>query len=235
MGHEPLKIGLDRAGGLAKTGPRGLASRPNDTLTNPHGYPDMTRRPFPPISRPSAAPPPGRGPVGRGLSALITVAAVAALSACSGSDWPRLSDPLPRAEDRQRVIERARPAEPLRAPDPVPATVAEAESLLSAIAAALRADRQAFEAALSALTDNRPEDTAPIGRSDWIAAQLALTRLSHTSERLDPLADMAPDTETDADANTGAMAPVRDRAARLRRETDAYVVTARKRLGRLQN
>lgn len=131
------------------------------------------------------------------------------VSACSSSDrnWPNLSDKLPDASERERTPEgtdptavtpSAKPAPPPRpamtggigtppGDDPAPQTVPEANILLEDIKKALREETLIYRQTVAKLGTAAREELQDI----WFSAQLALTRLSRTASRLDPL------TETD--------------------------------------
>lgn len=138
------------------------------------------------------------------------------LSACtSGSgDWPNLSDPLPREADRNVALEPAmmpdvtpgvKPVVPSRPgmtgeisatpdTDVAPATEQEATALLESIKKTLREETLAYRQAKARIAESADE-----ARQDaWFQAQLALTRLSQTANRLDGL--MVLDMATLADA-----------------------------------
>jgi len=126
------------------------------------------------------------------------------LAACSGQgkDWPNLSDPLPKAEERERVDPTAvTPAEKPPVPtrpvmsgaatslpntDPVPESEEEAASLFDDIKKTLRSETLAYRQAVAKLGSTADEEL----KDAWFSAQLALTRLSRTASRLDPLLDM---------------------------------------------
>lgn len=126
------------------------------------------------------------------------------LAACSGhdKDWPNLSDPLPKAEERERVDKSAvTPAEKPPAPvrpvmsgaaasqpdeDSMPQNPEEAASLFDDIKKALREETLAYRQAVAKLGSATDESL----RDAWFSAQLALTRLSRTASRLDPLLAM---------------------------------------------
>lgn len=130
--------------------------------------------------------------------------AMTLLAACSSGDkeWPNLSDPIPDAKERETVDKSAvtpaqKPPVPVRPAltgdvaalptgDPLPNTPSEAETLFEDIKKALREETLAYRQAvakLAAVTGDELQDA-------WFSAQLALTRLSRTASRLDPLLEM---------------------------------------------
>ena len=138
------------------------------------------------------------------LKTVSIFSAMTLLGACSSQnkDWPNLSDPIPQAEERERVDTSAvtpatKPPAPTRpvmsgeaaslpAYDPAPASEAEAESLFEDIKKTLREETLAYRQAVAKLGTAAGEDL----QDAWFSAQLALTRLSRTASRLDPLLEM---------------------------------------------
>ncbi len=130
------------------------------------------------------------------------------LSACSSSDkdWPNLSDKLPDASERERTPEgtdpasvtpSAKPAPPPRPvmtgdistppnDDPAPQSLSEANTLLEEIKKALREETLTYRQTVAKLGTAASEELQDI----WFSAQLALTRLSRTASRLDPLTEL---------------------------------------------
>ncbi|WP_417450106.1 hypothetical protein [Kordiimonas sp.] len=130
--------------------------------------------------------------------------ALTALGACSHQDgeWPNLSDPLPDTADRNRpdtsaVTPNVKPPAPVRPAlsgeaialpdkDPLPQSESAAMSLLDEIKKNLREETLAYRQAVARLGT---ADTDKL-QDMWFSAQLALTRLSRTASRLDPLLEM---------------------------------------------
>ncbi len=126
------------------------------------------------------------------------------LAACSSQDkeWPNLSDPLPDAKERERVdTSTVTPAEKPPVPtrpalkgeatslpenDPLPESPDEAATLFEDIKKSLREETLAYRQAVAKLASATGEEL----QDAWFSAQLALTRLSRTASRLDPLMEM---------------------------------------------
>ncbi len=135
---------------------------------------------------------------------IFTVALL--LSACSSGkgDWPNLSDPVPDPSEREREIVRSEipagvsdgtplspdrqalsgEASPAPTGDPVPTSEEEAADLLMAIKEALRSETLSYRQAKARIAEAEEGDAL---QDAWFSAQLALTRLSRTSSRLDTL------------------------------------------------
>ncbi|WP_262692870.1 hypothetical protein [Kordiimonas aestuarii] len=140
-----------------------------------------------------------------GLKYVSIFISLSVLGACSHKDdnWPNLSDPLPDTEARNKtetasITPSVKPPAPPRpvlsgeaaalpdAQDPVPQTADEASILLEDIKKALREETLAYRQAVAKLGTVADGDV----QDAWFSAQLALTRLSRTASRLDPLTEL---------------------------------------------
>ena len=153
-----------------------------------------------------------------GLKYVSIFIALAALGACShqDEDWPNLSAPLPDEAERNRVDSAAitpsvKPPAPPRPvlsgdvsalpdADPRPETAEAAASLLEDIKKDLREETLAYRQAVAKLASASSDQM----QDAWFSAQLALTRLSRTASRLDPLLELempglAEDASAEAD------------------------------------
>ncbi len=130
-------------------------------------------------------------------------------------DWPNLSDRMPDPADRNRAIERADPSVTPRQQDTEPQTPAEAQELFVDVENALLTTRTAFDESWQRF---RETENATI--HEWMEAQLALTRLSQTSSRLNIIIFN--------EALDGS--PVHAQARALKDQIDSVVISARKQL-----
>ena len=144
-------------------------------------------------------------------------AVILLLSGCAGGTWPNLSDPLPDPASRERVVERAQPAPDRRVPDSLPASTAEAEALLQDIRDTVQNERQTYQDTLNGLQNSPAGEAAILA---WNGAQLALTRVSNSASRLEPLMAL-----TEPAFNKTARA-----AKSLFDEVDGFVVAERQKL-----
>lgn len=116
------------------------------------------------------------------LSCLFLVAGCGSTS----GNWPNLSDPLPDASERERVIERANPSANTASPAPArgnPMTKSVAIKLLTAVKADVENANKAYLSAKAAINTATGEEKGIA----WHEAQLLLTRLSHTTNKLDSI------------------------------------------------
>ena len=109
------------------------------------------------------------------------------LSACAVSgEWPNLSDKIPDASERIRVVEiAAASAVPEPAPTPV-VSATDARVRLAEITTSIDAAKGAYNEALASYTAST-NDSALNGTHLWLDAQLALTRFSQTVSTLDQI------------------------------------------------
>lgn len=101
-------------------------------------------------------------------------------------DWPNLSDKMPDPATRARVIERVGSAAQPRSIESAPVTTEQAETLLQSVQAAAADGANLLNEAFRVLDDRMAENDQEAMHL-WLEAQLALTRLSHTASRLDPI------------------------------------------------
>ncbi len=153
---------------------------------------------------------------------LFSLIFVAACSSASG-DWPNLSDPIPNASERERVVERAEPT-PLYAPEAPdrdnPLTQSVAIKLLTTVRAEVKRAKETYIASKGAIAREKGEEK----EIAWHEAQLKLTRLSHNADRLDSI--------TYADQLKAEN--VWQQAQNLQAMTDSYVAAERQALSKLK-
>ncbi len=144
------------------------------------------------------------------------------LAGCSAynSDWPSLTDSPERAESRERVIEAIDVPSYEAPPSAPPATIIEARERLAAIEQDIKNDRTIFKDQLAAYEMLETE-----AKTDaWFALQVALTRLSHTMSRLDPVIDLL---QTD---NPAGFESVAQNASEIKANLNSFVIEARQKL-----
>lgn len=121
-------------------------------------------------------------------SKTVSLSCAFLLASCSGmsGDWPNLSDPLPDASERERVLERGEPT-PFIAPDTQtrgnPLTQSTAIKLLTAVKADSAQAKKVYLASKEAVDAAEGEEK----EIAWHETQLLLTRLSHNTDRLDSI------------------------------------------------
>ncbi len=113
------------------------------------------------------------------LSPLMALVVLAACS--SGEKWPNLSDKLPDTAERNRVLERSEPTAAPRAEDTTPLSETDAMELLASIENSVKTAKKDFTAAMATWRSNTAVADA---RSNWMGAQLAVTRLSQAASRV---------------------------------------------------
>jgi len=160
---------------------------------------------------------------------LLLLVSVAALPGCSSNgDWPNLSDKMPDPASRNRAVERANPSVTPRTQDTAPQTQEDARALVNSVvqdSETLGAEfekifRRVEEASLASDGDL----TIETYRHLWFEAQLALTRFSQASSRLDSILF---NTELDG-------SDVWKQASDRKKNIDAFVVAMRRGLASLK-
>jgi len=144
------------------------------------------------------------------------------MAGCSAynSDWPSLTDSPERAESRERVIEAIDVPSYEAPPSAPPATIMEARERLAAIEQDIKNDRTIFEDQLAAYETLETE-----AKTDaWFALQVALTRLSHTMSRLDPVIDLL------QTYNPAGFESVAQNASDIKANLNSFVIEARQKL-----
>lgn len=120
----------------------------------------------------------------KSLFLLILASITPLIAACSSNgDWPNLSDRMPDPAERNKVIERTDVTTTPRPIDEQPQSPQSAATLLANVRDDLDVAKAAFDAAMQTWRDSEEPDI----KSLWMGAQLAVTRLSQTSSRLDPI------------------------------------------------
>ncbi len=120
----------------------------------------------------------------KSLFLLILAFIMPLMAACSGGgDWPNLSDRMPDPAERNKVIERTDVTTTPRPIDEQPQSPQSAAALLANVQGDLDVMTVAFEAAMQTWRDGEEPEV----RDLWMGAQLAVTRLSQTSSRLDTI------------------------------------------------
>lgn len=116
----------------------------------------------------------------------VSLACLLMLAACGSmsGDWPNLSDPLPDASERERVLERLQPVLPSAKPTREAAEPITKESAARIVA---EAKTQITEAKTLYLKAKKSLAVATGEEKEviWHEAQLLLTRFSYTSNQLD--------------------------------------------------
>lgn len=113
----------------------------------------------------------------------IFVAILLAGTACTRpGDWPNLSDKIPDPAERSRVIERADPSSEPRPTPQVIGSEQDAAQLMSDVENSLVQLEAEFNTAMATWKQNDGEP-----RTDWMSAQVAVTRLSHAASQLDEI------------------------------------------------
>ena len=149
-------------------------------------------------------------------SSLLAILLITAACTRSG-DWPNLSDKMPDPTERNRVIERAEPStEPRPAPQAI-VSEQDAIKLLSDTAAAIEAAEAEFNTAMNAWKQENGE-----ARTNWMSAQVAVTRLSQTVSRLNDILFSEALNGTDT----------WQKATELKDRVDLLVISARQELGK---
>lgn len=151
------------------------------------------------------------------------------VGACVSRDgWPNLSDKLPDTAERSRVIERVDPSVAPRPQDIEPQTPQTASSLIADVKQASEALKLEFEKALNTVRMNATQTGTDASQQEfahlWFEAQLALTRLSQTANRLDPI--LFDSAMKDS--------PVQSAAKQEKLAIDTYVVAMRQELASLK-
>lgn len=146
----------------------------------------------------------------------VFVAILLVLAACTRSgDWPNLSDKMPDPAERNRVIERADPTSTPRAAPQAVTSEQDANRALADVLAALGNAEAEFNSAMEVWRLGEGEI-----RTNWMSAQLAVTRLSQTVSGLNGILFS---TELEG-------SPAKQEAAQLKARVDAIVVAARQEL-----
>ncbi len=163
------------------------------------------------------------------LQMVVMATACIALAACVNKEgWPNLSDRLPDTKERNRVIERANPSLEPRPQDMEPQTLQSANKLIADVKQASEALKLEFEDALNVARINAPNAGTDATKQEfahlWFEAQLALTRLSQTANRLDPLLFNAAIKDS----------LIQSTAKQEKLAIDTYVVAMRQELGSLK-
>lgn len=99
-------------------------------------------------------------------------------------EWPNLSDPIPDASERNRVVERSRPAAPIAVEAPAndsAMTGADATQLVTSVTQQVEKARKLYVSAKKEIETKAGEEKLIA----WHEAQLLLTRLSYSIEPLD--------------------------------------------------
>jgi len=123
------------------------------------------------------------------LKYVLIGVSISALMACApGSNWPKLSDPVPRPTPAPEA-ETSQPAEsmtglPPAAPAPETKFGDDDEALISHTLSGLHRGKQRYETALYALLTAESDEEQ---RLAWNSAQLALTRVSSNNDALNEL------------------------------------------------
>ncbi|WP_262693177.1 hypothetical protein [Kordiimonas aquimaris] len=156
---------------------------------------------------------------------LLIAALTACISACSMSgDWPNLSDKIPDASERVRVVEQASISNaPKPKPEPALASAADAQARLADITVAINTAQEAYNKALSTY-EASVRETNVNGTHLWLEAQLALTRFSQTVSTLN---------EIIYSASLNATSPVSN-AHEAKKAFDQIVIAERQRLNRIK-
>ena len=147
-------------------------------------------------------------------SVFVAILLIGGACARSG-DWPNLSDKMPDPTERNRVIERANPS---TGPRPSPNAIvseADASQLLSVVVDAVADAEADFNTAMGVWRQGEGE-----ARTNWMSAQLAVTRLSQTVSRLNEIL---------FNSSLGGT-PIAKNAAKIKTQVDALVVAARQEL-----
>lgn len=153
---------------------------------------------------------------------ILILCVLVGTAACTNHDgWPALTDNVPSAKERERVIERVVPAHNAQiAEDYEIHSAAEARALFNDIQQMVQVEKQAYINARQGFSKALQEERD----NAWFGLQLALTRLSQTSSRLDKLVGYH---RPDAD-------DLKDMAAALKLATDMFVIEERKILAELK-
>lgn len=143
----------------------------------------------------------------------IFIAVLLAGTACTRSgDWPNLSDKIPDPAERSRVIERAEASsEPRPAAQAIASEQDAAQLMLDVINSLVQLEAE-FNTAMATWKQNGGEP-----RTDWMSAQVAVTRLSQAASRLDEI------LFSEALEGSSTMAE----ALHLKTRVDATVIAAR--------
>ncbi|MFC3052279.1 hypothetical protein [Kordiimonas pumila] len=162
-----------------------------------------------------------------GFTTLVACLILYGCSSYSGN-WPSLSDPIPGASENTNGEVRAHesaapstPVEPIGMETETPLTVSTAIKQLTAIRADLAKADTTYQSARSAIATAAPAEDKEIA---WREAQLMLTRLSTTLNKLDAIIYSA--------QLKGK--PVRDNAATLYSEQEAYIADERQKLASMK-
>lgn len=158
-------------------------------------------------------------------TSLLLLSSLFFVSACSGTggDWPNLSDPLPDASERERVLERAQPTKnsaPSTTERDNPMTVTVAIKLVTAVQADIENAQKKYLDVKNAITTAEGEEK----EIAWHEAQLLLTRLSHTADKLDSIIY----------AKQMKSENVWARASQIKNTHDTYVAGERQKLNSLK-
>lgn len=152
----------------------------------------------------------------KSLFLMILASIIPLVTACSsGGDWPNLSDRMPDPTERNKVIERTDVTTTPRPIDEQPQSPQSAATLLANVRSDLDTMSSAFETAMQAWRGSGEADSKDL----WMGAQLAVTRLSQTSSRLDPiiLSEVLKGSAVVAEAQT-AKAQIDEIVAEARKE-----------------
>jgi len=144
------------------------------------------------------------------------------LTACAGfsGDWPDLAEPYPSASERERVVEHAEPSAPIVFNDASPLNKSAAIKLLTSVRARLDKATSEYENIVSDMQNAISNEGYERQQNLWNAAQLSLTRLSHTASQLDAILT----------AESLSDMPVWENARVLKNQQEIYLAAARKSL-----
>ncbi|UTW55362.1 hypothetical protein [Kordiimonas sp. SCSIO 12610] len=152
----------------------------------------------------------------------VSLLAIILLSACAAqNDWPQLTDAVPDATERNRVIERAEPA-PYEQVETINKfqTIEEAQNLLKELEILIQEEKQAYDSLKNVFVQTSDETKNDL----WFELQLALTRISHTNSRLDNIIQH----------NGDDLSSLAGTAKTIKSTTDKFVINERQTLAKLR-
>ena len=155
---------------------------------------------------------------------LFPIVLMGLIPACALSGtWPNLSDEIPDASDRVRVIERTAVSNTVET-EPAPVLSADdAASRLSEIMAAINQAERNYAASLRTFEESTSE-TATVRAQLWLEAQLTLTRFSQSVSTLDQLIE----------APTIKASPQAEQASTAKKSFDQIIDAERRNLEKIK-